>query len=304
MGCQCDGRTHNEDMAASEALSRMARRIQRRYPREAKILRTASEDVIYSFYRDMKEKQEEFVKNSRHSEMASAKDSILRTCEDLKSGSKRERQSPRAGRGTPMSDPFNSRYNPTESGREHSCVKGDTILLGDNKTIQELSEGNHVLGFSGEVKVLEKMVKQFNGEMIRIYGSGILPFDITPDHPLYVVRSKMLHRGMGFSSPSWKKSQELKPKLKWSSGDYLIMPVAKEVYTIDTLDLSPFVLDARQTRVFSVPLNNEIAWLLGMYVAEGCKLPQIPLALFCTQPEGKGNRGQNYGNCQPIHQIF
>ena len=58
----------------SEALSRMARRIQKRYPREARILRTASEDVIYSFYRDMKEKQEEFVKNSRHSEMASAKD--------------------------------------------------------------------------------------------------------------------------------------------------------------------------------------------------------------------------------------
>jgi hypothetical protein len=58
----------------SEALSRMARRIQRRYPREAKVLRTASEDVIYSFYRDMKEKQEEFVKNSRHSEMASARD--------------------------------------------------------------------------------------------------------------------------------------------------------------------------------------------------------------------------------------
>src|ERR1700730_9057525 len=56
----------------SEALSRMARRIQRRYPREAKVLRTASEDVIYSFYRDMKEKQEEFVRNSRHSEMASA----------------------------------------------------------------------------------------------------------------------------------------------------------------------------------------------------------------------------------------
>ncbi len=58
----------------SEALSRMARRIQKRYPREARILRTASEDVIYSFYRDMKEKQEEFVKNSRHSEMASARD--------------------------------------------------------------------------------------------------------------------------------------------------------------------------------------------------------------------------------------
>ena len=58
----------------SEALSRMARRIQKRYPREARILKTASEDVIYSFYRDMREKQEEFMKNSRSNELSSAKD--------------------------------------------------------------------------------------------------------------------------------------------------------------------------------------------------------------------------------------
>ena len=58
----------------SEALSRMARRIQKRYPREARILKTASEDVIYSFYREMKEKQEEHMKSSRSNELSSAKD--------------------------------------------------------------------------------------------------------------------------------------------------------------------------------------------------------------------------------------
>lgn len=58
----------------SEALSRMSRRIQKRYPKEARILKTASEDVIYSFYRDMKEKQEEYLKNSKSSEQSSAKD--------------------------------------------------------------------------------------------------------------------------------------------------------------------------------------------------------------------------------------
>jgi hypothetical protein len=58
----------------SEALSRMSRRIQRRYPKEAKILKTASEDVIYSFYRDMKEKQDEYLRNAKSSEVSSAKD--------------------------------------------------------------------------------------------------------------------------------------------------------------------------------------------------------------------------------------
>jgi len=168
-----------------------------------------------------------------------------------------------------MSDPFSARYNPNESGREHSCVKGETILLGDNKAIQDLAEGNHVLGLSGEVEVLEKMVRHFDGEMIRIHGSGILPFDITPDHPLYVVRSKTLHRGIGFSDPLWKKSQELKPKLRRSNGDYLIMPTAGGSYSIEVLDLAPFIVDPQQARVFSLPLNEDIAWLLGMYVAEG-----------------------------------
>ena len=59
----------------SEALSRMSRRIQKRYPREARILKTASEDVIYSFYRDIEEKQEDYLKNSKSSEVSSAKDS-------------------------------------------------------------------------------------------------------------------------------------------------------------------------------------------------------------------------------------
>jgi hypothetical protein len=58
----------------SEALSRMSKRIQKRYPQEARVLKTASEDVIYSFYRDIKEKQEEYLKNSKSSEQSSAKD--------------------------------------------------------------------------------------------------------------------------------------------------------------------------------------------------------------------------------------
>jgi hypothetical protein len=58
----------------SEALSRMSRRIQRRYPDESRILKTASEDVIYTFFKDMKERQEEFVKNSKNAEASSAKE--------------------------------------------------------------------------------------------------------------------------------------------------------------------------------------------------------------------------------------
>ncbi len=58
----------------SEALSRMAKRIQRRYPEEAKILRASSEDIIHYFFADMREKQHEFIKNEKTSETNSIKE--------------------------------------------------------------------------------------------------------------------------------------------------------------------------------------------------------------------------------------
>ena len=58
----------------SEALSRMARRIQKRYPDEAKILRTSSEDIIHQFFMDMQERQQEFVSTCKTSEANSVKE--------------------------------------------------------------------------------------------------------------------------------------------------------------------------------------------------------------------------------------
>lgn len=58
----------------SEALSRMAKRVQKRYPDEAKILRTTSEDIIHQFFMDMRERQQEFVSNCKVNEANSVKE--------------------------------------------------------------------------------------------------------------------------------------------------------------------------------------------------------------------------------------
>jgi alanyl-tRNA synthetase len=58
----------------SEALSRMAKRIQKRYPDEAKILKTSSEEIIHRFFLDMQERQKEFVENSKANEATSTKE--------------------------------------------------------------------------------------------------------------------------------------------------------------------------------------------------------------------------------------
>jgi hypothetical protein len=58
----------------SEALSRMAKRVQKRYPDEARILRSTSEDIIHYFFEDMKEQQENFFKALKTAESDSAKE--------------------------------------------------------------------------------------------------------------------------------------------------------------------------------------------------------------------------------------
>ncbi len=58
----------------SEALSRMSRRIKKRYPEESAKLKTSSEDIIYSFYKNMEEEQKKFIDNQRTSEESAIKE--------------------------------------------------------------------------------------------------------------------------------------------------------------------------------------------------------------------------------------
>jgi hypothetical protein len=74
----------------SEALSRMSKRIQRRYPDEAKILRSTSEDIIHYFFEDMKEQQENFFKTLKTAESDSTKEQDRRQRETR--ASKKERR--------------------------------------------------------------------------------------------------------------------------------------------------------------------------------------------------------------------
>ncbi len=159
-----------------------------------------------------------------------------------------------------------------KSGHKPYCVEGDTMLLGDNKTIAEVHEGDQVLGLTGEVVVNGKMVRDYKGKMMRIRASGLLPVGVTPEHPVLVARSKRSgHRALSdFVPPSWKRPTELQPKLSRNDGDYLVMPIAKPRYDTQELSLASFSkMRSGWLKVTAFPVNERTAWLLGLYVAEG-----------------------------------
>jgi UDP-glucose 4-epimerase len=161
--------------------------------------------------------------------------------------------------------PFAGQYN-------FICVKGDTIILGDNEKIEDITIANKSISINGLQDIKHHMVRNYEGGMCRINARGVLQFDITPEHPLLVVSSKVKagNKGYVFSEPTWKEAKDIVPKRKgWYGGDYLTIPRLNGNIEIETIDLQRFIQPKRHAKIHSFPLNEETCWLLGIYTAEG-----------------------------------
>jgi len=167
------------------------------------------------------------------------------------------------------------------------CVKPDTFILGDNKAIADYNIGNHAIGLNGLNTINQKFVNNFEGEMIKIKAVGMFPVEITPEHPVLTADSKMTYpcvirngkhshtARINLTQPFWKDACLLKNKKSNANGNYLVVPKVKGNLDIAELDLIPFINGKllknfiRKNLSTKFPLNENTAWLLGLYVAEG-----------------------------------
>lgn len=156
------------------------------------------------------------------------------------------------------------------------CVKPDAILLGDNKPICECRVDSRTVGFTRLNRITEVMSRHYNGSMIRIKASGMLPFETTPEHPI-LTRSSVSRdeKVISLSEPSWKEAKDLHMKTLGTDGDYLLIPRIKGTFDEEFIDFHEFINERDRNMVkakhvpFSIPLNEETSWLFGLYVAEG-----------------------------------
>jgi Icc-related predicted phosphoesterase len=171
-----------------------------------------------------------------------------------------------------------------ESPRLVLCTIPSTVILGDNKPISELQTGGHTIGLHGENTIKEVVSRKYSGMLVTVRGGGLLPFFITPEHPLLVVRKRGTTRGRKplkenvnlFSGPQWKTAVDLKPvTAKDTNGDYLILPRLHGTIETSRLPLIEYAKSKSRISYFQkrgkieFPLNQQTAWLLGLYVAEG-----------------------------------
>ena len=177
------------------------------------------------------------------------------------------------------------------------CVKPDVVLLGDNALISECQVDYKTVGLTGLNRINEVMARPYNGSMIRIKASGMLPFETTPEHPI-LTRSSRSKSGIlrSLTEPNWKNAGDLRVKKAEIDGDYLLVPRIKGAFEQEKICLSRFVKarDIPVNRAKNVPLdfpiNTESAWLFGLYVAEGSSSangPQFHLNIKETEIEGK-----------------
>ncbi len=154
------------------------------------------------------------------------------------------------------------------------CVKPDTLILGDNTLIKELEKGAYAFGQEGKLaKVKAVMNRPYAGELVQIKPMYLEPISTTPEHPIRIVRKEYFRYDCG-----QLKSKRERYHLEWVSakevrrGDWVVMPKLVHGHTSENLDLMKFnQIGTRGYRggLTSFPLNEEIAWLLGLYVAEG-----------------------------------
>jgi hypothetical protein len=158
------------------------------------------------------------------------------------------------------------------------CVPPGTIISGDFKPIQDIKIGDKALGLAGHTSITQLFHRTYAGDMFIIKACGLLPIALTPEHPVLIaegVEKYKPHR-IDFETWKWKLPHEIREKHEHKDGDYLVIPKPPKEIDLARLDLSLYttthgIKTAHGLHVpLSFPLTSDTAWLLGLYVAEGC----------------------------------
>lgn len=127
------------------------------------------------------------------------------------------------------------------------CFTPDTQILmsnGQQKSISSVKPGEYVRSHDGSVnKVIRKFSRTSNEQILKIYISGLTtgPLKTTPNHKILVERNGAI---------DFIDAKEL------TDNDYLLTPCGYN--NCVSKDIS---------------VDNNFAWLLGIYAAEGCGIP-------------------------------
>jgi len=153
--------------------------------------------------------------------------------------------------------------------------------------------------------------RQFEGQLIKIIPTGILPVAFTKEHEILTVNRKYIH-GLSpktnrdttyavFSKPRWKKAKD------FEKGDFVVIPRIKPEPRLKKIVSIKRFFKRKWNKITKIPLNKETAELFGLYVAEGHAKTQVHLE-FGKHEKKLANRAcqlikKNFGYSTNFHNI-
>ena len=109
------------------------------------------------------------------------------------------------------------------------CVPPDELILTDDgyKEIREIKVGDFILDGNGKpTRVLKTFKREYSGSILQIKAQGVLPFSVTPEHPLLVAKVEEVPYIRG-KPRKQVKEMFFSPAREVKKGDYLVIPKLK-----------------------------------------------------------------------------
>lgn len=177
-----------------------------------------------------------------------------------------------------------------------ACFPKGTIINGESyKSIENILIGDKVIDKNGKFTIVKAKSKRiYKKGMIKIFINNLLPIEVTEDHPFLIKRRMANYSQVKFRHGfEWKKAKDIIPK--W---DYIILPRNKKRRIRDKIDLIQYNNPTKNytsrhlIKLKEFPINLETAWLLGLYVADGCSSGKNRGITFCLNLKEKDSLGR------------
>lgn len=166
-----------------------------------------------------------------------------------------------------------------------SCLPPGEFILGANKPIEDVSVDDYVFGNNRQLnKVYRKIESDYDGLLYKVNARYILPFEVTDEHPILltkIVRNdnyEAFKKGRRPKKTIWNADGSIWVKacdvekylerqtqyIKWC----LKIPRLKGTSNINKWKMRELKSCKKHYKPY-FPINEETAWLLGLYMADG-----------------------------------
>lgn len=150
------------------------------------------------------------------------------------------------------------------------CFTKGAFINGCNKFVEDVIPGDFSFDGNGNRTLITKAEKELVEEnFYTIKALGRLPFEVTEDHLIYVSERDCngCFNGEYITAIELEQMLRREPERKL----YLSSPMPKPWIDCDYWEFERFEKNYKN-QIDGIPLNEDTAWLFGLYCAEGCFL--------------------------------